>query len=89
MIKMKKIEIFIKNKGNTWLSFHVIKYWLKVSDNQLLSDLLLHVWTPLCIQVSPYITGRYAKPINCVPQQNAVAGFTEFSLYKYHKRYNI
>jgi hypothetical protein len=26
------MEILIKNEGNTWLSFHIFKYWFKILD---------------------------------------------------------
>lgn len=81
----KKIEIFIENEENTWLSFHVFKYWFKISENHTTELVLVHVCTPLWVDVSLYITIRYAKPVKCVLQQNVMALFSEHFLYKYKK----
>ena len=43
---------------------------------------------PLRGHVSPYVTVRYAKSVKCMPQQNAMALFTEPSLHKCHKGTN-
>lgn len=39
----------------------------------------------LCVHVSQHIRIRYAKPIKCIPQQNATALCAELSLYAPHK----
>lgn len=58
MIKMKKkMEILIKNEGNTWPSFRVFKCWLKISDNHtIVLAACMCVYSP--VYVSPYITSR-------------------------------